>query len=140
MAEHHYATLLGNDEAARRIRRDIREKWAAEFQVSSLLPPDAPQHGLNEDEFQRYGTALQADLKEAQSALARGNIDYVVPFVEELLDLWFRVRLDRSSSSYRHLAAAVLAQHVSAPSCPTAVQGHHQQAHRWCSSHRGVGA
>jgi integrase len=114
MAEFHYAMQLGNDEQARRIRRDIREKWAARFQVSSLLPPDAPLHGLTEHEFQRHGKVHQAQLKEAQAALARGNIDYVVPEVEELLDLWFRVRLDRSSASYRDLAAAVLAQQVKA--------------------------
>jgi hypothetical protein len=114
MAEFYYAMQLGNDEQARRIRRDIREKWAVQFQNSSLLPPEAPLHGLTEEEFQRHGKAHHAALNEAQAALARGNIDYVVPEVEELLDVWFRVRLDRSSVSYRDLAAAVLTQQVKA--------------------------
>jgi integrase len=114
MAEFYYAMQLGNDEQARRIRRDIREKWAVRFQNSSLLPPEAPLHGLTEEEFQRHGKAHHAALNEAQAALARGNIDYVVPEVEELLDVWFRVRLDRSSVSYRDLAAAVLTQQVKA--------------------------
>jgi hypothetical protein len=109
MAEFHYASMLGNDEIVRRDARQI----AAEFHDASS-PADTSAYGLTNDEFDRRGQAFEEELKAAQAALARGNIEYVVGEVEELLDTFFRIRLDRTSPSYRTLGLAVLAEHVKA--------------------------
>jgi integrase len=108
IADFHYSTLLGNDASLRRNVRQI----AAKFQDG---PPavDAPAYGLTEDEFNRIRESYEVELKSAQAALARGNIEYIVPEVEELLDM-FRMRLDPTTVSYRHLSGAVLTEHVKA--------------------------
>jgi integrase len=51
-------------------------------------------------------------LKAAQSALARGNIEYVEAEVQELLNDVFHIRLDPASASYRQLSEAVLVEQV----------------------------
>jgi integrase len=109
MAAFYYATLLGNDAAARREARQI----AAKFQNANSPPVSTPAYGLTDDQFERIGRAYQKDLKAAQAALARGNIEYVVAEVEELLEI-FRIRLDPATASYRYLGAAVLTEHVKA--------------------------
>jgi Domain of unknown function (DUF6538) len=113
MAQFHYSSLLGNDAL---VRRDARQIAAELHDVSS--PADTPAYGLTDDEFRRMGKAYEDDLKAAQAALARGNIEYVVAEVEELLDTFFRIRLDRTSPSYRNLGLAVLAEHVRALQAP----------------------
>ena len=74
MAEFYYATLLGNDAAARREARQI----AANFRDGASSPMNTPAFGLTDDEFERIGQAYGEDLKAAQAALARGNIEHVV--------------------------------------------------------------
>jgi integrase len=110
IAEFHYATLLGNDAAARRDARQIADK----FQDGVPSPANMRPYGLTEAEYKRIGKAYEADLKAAQAALARGNIEYIVPEVEELLDVFFRIRLDPTTIFYRQLGAAVLTEHVKA--------------------------
>jgi hypothetical protein len=103
MAEYHYATVLGNDAAVRRNARQV----AAKFQDGA--PPVAvPSFGLT-DEFDRIGKSYEVELKP----LARGNIEYIVPEIEELLEI-FGLRLDPTTASYRALGAAVLTEHVKA--------------------------
>jgi integrase len=108
MAEYHYATVLANDAAGRRHARQIREKF------SDKIPPfpNAPAYGLTDEEFGRIGSAYRKELKAAQSALAKGNIEYVEAEVQELLNDVFRIRLDPASASYRHLSEAVLVEQV----------------------------
>src|SRR5262249_34523556 len=110
MAEYHYATRLANDAAARRHARQIREKFQDEIPPS----PNAPAYGLTDEEFERIGRAYRKELKEAQSALARGNIEYVEAEVQELLNDVFHIRLDPASISYRQLSEAVLVEEVKA--------------------------
>jgi len=109
MAEFHYASMLGNDAVVRRDARQI----AAEFHDGSSSA-DTPAYGLTDKEFERIGQAYEDDLKAAQAALARGNIEYVAAEVEEYLGTFFRIRLDRASPSYRNLGLAVLSEHVRA--------------------------
>jgi integrase len=108
MADYHYATVLGNDAAARRHARQIVEKFQDEPTA------DTPSYGLSEDEFQRIERSHRRELKAAQAALARGNIAFVEGEVEELLNDVFHIRLDRASASYRALGMAVLAEQVKA--------------------------
>jgi integrase len=110
MAEYHYATMLANDAAARRHARQIREKFQDEIPPA----PNAPAYGLTDEEFERIGHAYRKELKAAQSALARGNIEYVEPEVQELLNDVFHIRLDPASASYRQLSEAVLVEEVKA--------------------------
>jgi integrase len=110
MAEYHYATMLGNDAAARRHAREIMAKFQDEIPPS----PNAPAYGLTDEEFERIGRAYRKELTAAQSALARGNIEYVEPEVQELLNDVFHIRLDPASASYRQLSAAVLVEQVKA--------------------------
>jgi integrase len=109
MAEYHYATMLGIDAAARRDARQI----AAKFQDDAVPSANTPAHGLTDEEFARIGKDYRVGLKSAQAALARGNIDFVVGEVEELLEI-FGIRLDPTTASYRSLATAVLTEHVKA--------------------------
>jgi hypothetical protein len=108
MAEHHYASVLGNDASVRRNARQV----AARFQ-DGASPVDTPTFGLSDDEFERIGKSYEVELKSAQAALARGNIEYIVPEVEELLQI-FGVRLDPTTASYRSLGTAVLTEQVKA--------------------------
>jgi hypothetical protein len=108
MAEYHYATMLANDAAGRRHARQIREK------LSDKIPPspNAPAYGLTDEEFERIGSTYRKELKAAQSALAKGNIEYVEAEVQELLNDVFHIRLDPTSVSYRQLSEAVLVEQV----------------------------
>ena len=110
MAEYHYATMLANDAAGRRHARQIREKFSDKAPPS----PNAPAYGLTDEEFERIGQAYRKELKAAQSALARGNIQYVEAEVQELLTDVFHIRLDPASVSYRQLSDAVLVEDVKA--------------------------
>src|SRR5262245_51700447 len=110
MAEYRYATMLANDAAGRRQARQIREKFADEIPPS----PNAPASGLTDEEFERIGRAYGKALKAAQSALARGNWEYVEPDVQELLNDVFHIRLDPSSTSYGQLSETVLVEEVKA--------------------------
>src|SRR6516225_5974744 len=101
--------MIANDAAARRDARKI----VAEFQEGALPPMNTPAYGLTDDEFDRIGRAYEEDLKAAQAALARGNIEFVEGEVEELLYI-FRIRLDPTTASYRQLGTLVLQEHVKA--------------------------
>jgi integrase len=109
IAEFHYATVLGNDAVVRREARQI----AAKFHDGTSTAVTAPASGLTDHEFESIGKAFDADLKAAQAALARGNIEYITPEIEELLYI-FGVRLDPTTPAYRLLGSAVLAEHVKA--------------------------
>jgi len=101
--------MIANHAAARRDARKI----VAEFQEGALRPMNTPAYGLTDDEFDRIGRAYEEDLKAAQAALARGNIEFVEGEVEELLYI-FRIRLDPTTASYRQLGTLVLQEHVKA--------------------------
>ena len=109
LSDYHHATMLGNDAATRREAREI----ASAFQDEDLLQANVPAYGLTDGEFDRIGRAYDEDLKGAQAALARGNIEYVEAEIEELLEL-LRIRLDSTTASYRDLGTAVLTAHVKA--------------------------
>jgi integrase len=108
LAEYHYATVLGNDAAARRHARQIMAKFQ-----DGVPPIGTPAFGLTEEEFERIGKIYDAELKSAQAALARGNIEYIAPDLDELLEL-FGIRLDPSTAAYRSLGSAVLTADVKA--------------------------
>jgi hypothetical protein len=106
VAEYHYATVLGNDAAVRREARQIMAEFHGDASGSS-------SSGLTDDEFDRIGQSYMIELKEAQAALARGNIEWIAPLVDELLEM-FGIRLDPAAASYRSLGTAVLMAHVKA--------------------------
>jgi integrase len=108
MAEYHYATVLANDAAVRREGRQV----AAKFRECAS-PLGTPAFGLTDDQFERIGNSYAAELKSAQAALARGNIEYITPDLDELLEL-FGIRLDPSTAAYRSLGSAVLTACVKA--------------------------
>jgi hypothetical protein len=72
--------------------------------------------------------------KSAQAALARGNIEYIVPEVEELLEI-FGIRLDPTMASYRLLSragasgAAVTAHTTRLTAIPAVFGSHDLTAH-----------
>jgi pimeloyl-ACP methyl ester carboxylesterase len=96
LAEHHYATRLGDDDAGRR----EGSIWNAKFtgEVAS---------------FESRQSSRAATLQEAKEAYAKGDLAYVKADVEELLSL-FAINLDRDSRAYRTLSLAVLEQEVNA--------------------------
>ena len=96
LADHHYATRLGDDDAGRR----EGSAWGAELagEVAS---------------FESRQSALATTLQEAKEAYARGDLAYVKPDVGELLSL-FAVNLDHESRAYRALSLAVLEREVAA--------------------------
>lgn len=108
MAEYHYATVLANDAAVRREGGQV----AAKFQECAS-PVGTPAFDLTDDQFERIGDSYAAELKSAQAALARGNIEYIAPDLDELLEL-FGIRLDPSTAAYRSLGSAVLTACVKA--------------------------
>jgi integrase len=106
MAEYHYATLLANDEAARREGRQTIVKFG-------LSPPDAPAYGLTDEELERIGRTYSEELPAVQRALARGDIEHVMAEVLELLDI-FQIRLEPTAPAFRMLGMEVLRQDVMA--------------------------
>lgn len=59
---------------------------------TARIPCGTPAFGLTDDQFERIGNSYAAELKSAQAALARGNIEYIAPDLDELLEL-FGIRL-----------------------------------------------
>jgi hypothetical protein len=53
--------------------------------------------GLTDEEFDRIGQSYMIELKEAQAAMARGNIEWIAPLVDELLEM-FGIRLDPAAA------------------------------------------
>jgi integrase len=100
--------VLANDAAVRREGRQV----AAKFQECAS-PVGTPAFGLTDDQFERIGDSYAAELKSAQAALARGNVEYIAPGLDELLEL-FGIRLDPSTTAYRSLGSAVLTADVKA--------------------------
>ena len=108
IVEYHYATMLGNDAAVRREGRQVIDKFR-----SGAPHIGVPSSGLTDDEFERIGKAYEGELKSAQTALARGNIEYIAPVLDELLEI-FSIRLDPTTAAYRSVGTAVLTADVKA--------------------------
>jgi integrase len=106
MGEFQYTMTLANDEATRREGRQYLDKVG-------LTPPDAPKYGLTNEELKRIGRGIDEELPGLQSALARGDIEYVEGEILELLDI-FQIRLDPTAPALRALGMEVLRQSVRA--------------------------
>jgi integrase len=106
IGEYHYTTLLANDDALRREGRRIAIKHG-------ISPPGAPAYGLTDAELEQVGGMYSKELAEARAALARGDVEYIMPELLELLDT-FQVRLEPSAPAIRTLGAELLKQQVKA--------------------------
>lgn len=122
MAESFYATMLADDEEARRegtgsepCFQAIAAQLAAAgledntpFRVGAL-----PEAGLSDREIIKRAEGLEFALSIVPPALARGDITVIREELEELLYV-FQLNVDRTSASYRKLGMAVLAAYVRA--------------------------
>jgi integrase len=122
MAELHYAKVLADDEEQRRegtgsepvfqsVARQLADagiEFDAPFHVGSV-----PEFGLSDREVYKRGEDLDFALTMAETALARGDISFVIEDIEECLSD-FQIHLDRKSPAFRELGTAVLKAHVKA--------------------------
>ena len=122
MAELHYARVLADDEEQRRegtgsepifqgVARQLADAgidFDTPFHVGSV-----PEFGLSDREVYKRGEDLDFTLTMAETALARGDISFVIEDIEECLND-FQIHLDRKSPAFRELGTAVLKAHVKA--------------------------
>jgi hypothetical protein len=122
MAELHYATLLAGDDEERRegtgsepgfqsVARQLTDagiEFETPFHIGSV-----PEFGLSDREIYKRGEDLDFTLAMAETALARGDISFVLEDIEVLLSD-FQINLDRKSIAFRQLGSAVLKAHVKA--------------------------
>ena len=122
MAELHYARVLADDEEQRRqgtgsepvfqtVARQLADagiEFDTPFHVGSV-----PEFGLSDREVYKRGEDLDFALTMAETALARGDISFVIEDIEECLSD-FQIHLDRKSPAFRELGTAVLKAHVKA--------------------------
>src|SRR5262245_1643505 len=122
MAELHYATLLAEDDEERRegtgsepgfqsVARQITVagmNLQSPFNVGMLS-----DFGLADREICKRVEDLNFSLAAAETALARGDISFVLEDIEVLLSD-FQINLDRKSIAFRQLGSAVLKAHVKA--------------------------
>jgi integrase len=122
LAEIYYASMLDNDETARRegtgserVFQSIAAQLAAAgvpfktpFAVGTL-----PEAGLSAREVYKRGEQLSWELDVTADALARGNTTAIREELDELLDA-YQISLDPKCEAFRRLAMAVLSAHVKA--------------------------
>ncbi len=110
MADYRYATALANHDEYLRVapeaERDLRE-----------LDPDIewegsiPEFGLSATQIADFNATLPEMLREAQTALAHGDISHIEFQANQVLDA-FQINLDRNCPSYRELGLALLRAEV----------------------------
>lgn len=96
LANHHYATRLADDDAGRRNIEILKAKYQGKV-IS----------------FEARREAISLTLAEAREAYAKGDLNYVVAEVEEVLSL-FAINLEPDSGAYRALSLAVIEQEIKA--------------------------
>ncbi|WP_461314916.1 DUF6538 domain-containing protein [Bradyrhizobium embrapense] len=122
MAEHHYATMLADDEEERRegtgsepvfqsVAQQIRQ---AGFDVQTPFSEgELPEAGLSDREVLKRTETLEYALVTSTAALARGDITVIRHQLDELQEA-FQLNVDRTSAPYRKLGMAVLMAQVRA--------------------------
>ncbi len=115
IAEFFYAHELAADEERRRngdsealfqdVARQLEEAGINHNSPYAIGP--VPEFGLSAREMDKINQEIAISLAGAQQALATGNISTFTWEIDELLKL-FRINLDKTSASYRELAAEVL--------------------------------
>jgi hypothetical protein len=122
LAEIYYASMLDNDETARRegtgsepvFQSVAAQLTAAGVQFKTPFAVGAlPEAGLSAREVYKRAEHLAYELDVTADALARGNTTAIREELEELLDV-YQINLDPKCEAYRRLAMAVLSAHVKA--------------------------
>jgi integrase len=122
LAEIYYASMLDNDEAARRegtgseplFQSIAAQLVAAGVEVKTPFAVGAlPEAGLSAREVYKRAEHLAWELAVTSEALARGDTTAIREELEELLDV-YQISLDPKCEAYRRLAMAVLSAHVKA--------------------------
>jgi hypothetical protein len=122
IAELHYANILAGDDEERRegtgsepvFQGVARQLADAEIEFETPFHVGgAPEFGLSDREIYKRGEDLNFALASAETALARGDISFVLEDIEALLSD-FQINLDRKSIAFRELGSSVLKAHVKA--------------------------
>ena len=122
LAEIYYASMLDNDETARREgtgSEPVFQSIAAQLTAAGIAvkTPFAvgalPEAGLSAREVYKRAEHLSWELAVTSDALARGDTTVIREELEELLDV-YQINLDPKCEAYRRLAMAVLSAHVKA--------------------------
>ena len=122
LAEIYYASMLDNDETARREgtgSEPLFQSIAAQLAAAGIEPKTPfsigalPEAGLSAREVYKRAEHLEYELGVTTAALARGDITVIREELAELLDV-YQISLDPKCEDYRRLAMAVLSAHVKA--------------------------
>lgn len=121
MADHHYASLLAEDEQLRRDGDGSEEVFAnvaaqlaaAGMHTVSPFRSTRQKFGMSERQWAKRVDAAATVLPALEQGLARGDFSLIEDDLEELMAL-FRIRLRPVSPAYRELGMAVLKQRVRA--------------------------
>jgi len=119
IAEHHFASLLADDEEQRRDGKELLRRIDLKLKKSGceftpMFPLDTlPEYGLSDEQVRVRAENLANERKIMEDCLARGDISAVADDVQLLLDD-FGINLDLKGAGYRQLGMAVLRKYVSA--------------------------
>jgi hypothetical protein len=112
MTEYHYANKLASHDEYIRVAPEEERAFRSEFPSETWIEP-VPEYGLSGGQMADARDELPDILKEAETALAQGNVGHIRFQIDQVLSD-FQVNLEHASAAYRELGLALLRAEVRA--------------------------